>query len=304
MFKKSIKLALASFFAVLVIIGNSLACDLCGSAVTSSYLGILPQFKQHFIGVRHQLNSFESKPLASLSLGSGSNALSTDLLQRTEVWGRFYPVNRVQLFAFVPYQINTKTEVGISETTHGLSDISILANYLLINTGDTSRLSWKNTLSVGAGIKAPTGKFDKDGVPALQIGTGTWDYLFTTIYTSRYKKWGINIDANYRLNGANENYQFGNRISTSLRFFYWQKKRITSYIPNLGILAEHAEKDLKNNVIQKYTGGKGFYTSLGLDLYYKKISIGASFSLPISESLNENMVNTKYRTSLQAIYLF
>ncbi|MES2382848.1 MAG: hypothetical protein V4538_17505 [Bacteroidota bacterium] len=283
--------------------GNIKACDVCGCSLSGNYLGILPQFKQHFIGVRHQVNSFESKHIPSLFTENGGNA-SHDVLQRSELWGRFYPTKRLQLFAFIPYQYNTQKQDSVTNQTHGLSDISIVANYILINTGDTGRLSWKNTLTVGAGVKTPTGSFDKDGVPGLQIGTGTWDFLANAIYTTRYKKVGLNIDANVRLNGTNNNYEFGNRYTSSTRLFYWYKWRRLSILPNGGFLAEYAEKDAKKNILQKYTGGYGCYTALGFDLYYNRVSVSGTFTIPIHENLNEGLVSTNHRISLQAIYLF
>lgn len=280
------------------------ACDVCGVAVSGNYLGILPQFKQHFVGIRHQINSFNSKHIPSLLAEKATNA-SHDLLQRSELWGRFYPSNRLQVFVFIPYQYNIKKEDSVNTTAHGLSDISLMANYIIINTGDTNRLSWKNTLSVGAGIKAPTGNFDANGVPGLQLGTGTWDLLCNAIYTTRYKNWGLNMDANARINASNNgNYQFGNRFTTSARLFCWYKWKLISILPNIGLLAEYAEKDVKRNIIQKYTGGNGYYTAAGFDLFYRKVSVGATFTAPISENLNEGLVTTNYRMSLQAIYLF
>ncbi|MBP8240682.1 MAG: hypothetical protein KAX50_12000 [Saprospiraceae bacterium] len=41
--------------------GQVLACDVCGCAVGGNYLGILPQFRRHFAGVRFQYRTFDSE---------------------------------------------------------------------------------------------------------------------------------------------------------------------------------------------------------------------------------------------------
>lgn len=298
--KRDVCLACISFILIFFA-KSSLACDVCGCSSNANYFGILPQFKQHFVGVKYSNLSFNSQHLPSLS---GQVVSSKELLQRAEIWARFYPTKRLQLFAFVPYQINLKTEEGNTTQTNGLSDISVLANYILINTGDSGSFSWRHSLSIGGGIKAPTGKFDEKGIPSLQIGTGTWDYLFNAIYTLRYKQIGMNVDANLRLNSSNSNYQFGNRLTSSVRFFYWKKMRMSSILPHVGMMVEYAEKDIQEMVIQKYTGGTGMYAATGFDVYFRKLAIGGLLALPISENLNEGLVKTNQRLSLQILYLF
>lgn len=298
--KRDVCLACISFILIFFA-KSSLACDVCGCSSNANYFGILPQFKQHFVGVRYSNLSFDSKHIPSLS---GQVTNSKDILQRGELWGRFYPTKRLQIFAFVPYQVNLKTEEGNSTQTNGLSDISVLANYILINTGDSGHFAWRHSLSIGGGIKAPTGNFDNNGIPSLQIGTGTWDYLFNAIYTVRYKQMGVNVDANFRLNSSNNHYQFGNRLTSSMRFFYWKKMRMSSILPHVGLMMEYAEKDIQERVIQKYTGGTGMYAASGFDVYFRKLAVGGLLALPVNENLNEGLVKTNQRITLQVLYLF
>lgn len=279
------------------------ACDGCGSSVNANYMGILPQFRQHFVGIRYLNNSTTSVHPPSLF---DTRTISTaERFQRAEVWGRFYPARRVQVFAFVPYQVISREEEGITSVNKGIGDLSVMASYLLVNTGDSGRLSLRNTLLLGGGVKAPTGKFDPSGTPSLQTGTGSWDFMLNMIYTLRYKKAGMNVDANARLNTTNSrNYAYGNAYSSSLRFFYWHRKKTVSFLPHAGMLFEHTDKDVSNLIIQRYSGGNGWYASAGLDLYVGKVSFGASYAVPLKEHLYEGLVTTNNRLSLQAIYLF
>ena len=75
-------------------------------------------------------------------------------------------------------------------------------------------------------------------------------------------------------------------------------------MPNFGVTAEFAEKDVKNDVTEYYSGGKGYYAAQGVELYFKKYAFGLNYSLPIYENLNQNLVTTNHRVSAQFIYLF
>lgn len=278
------------------------ACDVCGCAVNATYFGILPQFRQHFIGVRYMSNNFTSKQIPSLF--DAKNQTYSESLQRAELYGRYYPTKRLQVFAFVPYQYNIRKDGGVVTENQGLSDISALVNYLVINTGDSGGFTWRNTLSIGGGIKLPTGRFNSNEAASQQTGSGTFDYLVNGIYTLRYKKVGLNADVNIRLNTSNAIYSYGNRYTSSMRFFYWHKYKMISVLPHTGLLTEYAEKDAKNDITQKYTGGQGFYSATGVDVYLRKISIGASVILPVHETLNTGYATTRSRISMQVLYLF
>jgi hypothetical protein len=282
---------------------QTMACDGCGSGINANYMGILPQFRQHFAGVRYSYNAVSAAHPPSLFESPGAPA--DQRFSKAEVWGRFYPTNRLQLFAFVPYQVNTRKEQSTLTETRGLGDITVLANYILLNTGDSGNFTARNTLSFGGGIKAPTGHFDASGNPVLQAGSGSWGAVANLIYTLRYKKSGINIEANARFNGTNSvAYRYGNAYNSGARYFYWHKRRLISFLPYAGVSIEYTEKDRSNSIVQRYTGGNGTYASAGIDVYFRRISVGISGTLPVHEQLFEGLVTTRQRISMQAIYLF
>lgn len=281
---------------------NIYACDVCGSAVNAGYFGILPQFGNHFIGVRYLQSSFSSQELPSLF--PVKHAQYSESFHRAEVYGRYFLGRRIMLFGFLPYQYNTQVKASGTLVSAGLSDITLQANYLFVNTGDSGRLNWRNTLSAGAGLKLPTGRYSSDKAASQQTGTGTLDYLLNLIYTTRYKKAGVNIDASMRLNTAGDSYRYGNRYAAGARFFYWHNYRKLSLLPQAGIMAEHAQKDLREHVIQRYTGGQGLYALAGADVYYGRCSFGFSYTRPLSETMNEDYSRTRHRVTVQALYLF
>lgn len=278
------------------------ACDVCGCSVNASYMGILPQFQKHFVGVRYMTNNFRSQHIPSQFVFEGGQ--SEELFQRAEIWGRYYVTPKIQVFGFLPYSINRKTENRITSQFHGLADASVMVNYIFLNTGDSGRFSVRNTIMAGGGLKLPTGRFNKDELPNMQTGTGSWDYMLNLIYTLRYKKTGVNVDLNGRINNSNGTYTFGNRLTSGARFFYWHKYKMVSFLPQIGGLAEFAQKDTKEGVLQKYSGGHGFYGIAGADIYFRTFSAGFSLTLPVKENLNERLVATRQRLSFQLIYLF
>jgi hypothetical protein len=157
---------------------------------------------------------------------------------------------------------------------------------------------------IGGGVKLPTGKFRSDRPASIQTGTGTWDYNVNVIYTIRYKNWGLNTDATYRINGSSEKYQYGNRFISSMRVFYWRKIRNISLLPNAGLLIEQATKDRSNEITQLYTGGDGLYFAPGIDIYLRRFVLGLNVTFPINETLNNGYANTQNRLATQILYLF
>jgi hypothetical protein len=225
-------------------------------------------------------------------------------LNRYEIWGRYYITNRIVAFASMPWQNNIRIDQGITTSYQGLADATLSANYIAINTGDSGRLMLRNTLMIGAGVKLPTGKFRSDRPASIQTGTGTWDYNVNIIYTIRYKNWGLNADATYRINGRNETYQFGNRLISSARLFYWRKIRSISLLPNAGVLMEQAAEDKSNEIPQIYTGGNGIYFVPGIDMYLRRFVLGINMTVPINETLNNGYANTQNRLATQLLFLF
>ena len=79
---------------------------------------------------------------------------------------------------------------------------------------------------------------------------------------------------------------------------------MNSLLPHVGVMMEYAEKDIQERVVQKYTGGTGTYAAAGFDMYFRKLAIGGLLAMPISENLNEGLVNTNQRITIQLLYLF
>lgn len=286
------------------------ACTICGCSASNQYLGILPQFSKQFVGLQYQFRSFQSEHLAHSE--NGKSKFSQEYYNTLQLWGRYNLSHRIQLFAFVPYVKNIKTEKADKMQIDGIGDISVLANYQLLTPNDSS--TWKHSLQAGGGVKMPTGHFDKttsletEGLPNMQTGTNSLDYLMNVNYTLKRESIGLNLDASYTLTQPNDvGYKFGNRISAGLLAFYWFENPNFIVIPQLGVRYDHAEEDYENfekGWFSDMNGGYQLYLSSGVQFYKGSVGVQLSAHLPIKQHYADGRVNTKFKGEAGVFLLF
>ena len=299
-------------FSITLLIANAtFGCDVCGCSLGGSYFGILPQFNKNFIGLRwsqarfHAYMNHQSDYL--------SEETSNDTYRKLELWGRYYVSKRVQLFAFIPYSFNSMNGSEQVVSTHGLGDITLIGNYLLLNTGEDKTKRFKHTWMAGAGIKLPTGHstLEDNGAlvnPNFQLGTGSTDFLLSTVYTLRYQKAGLSVESGYKMNTRNKNdYLFGNQFHASSQIFYWQNAGAFSFLPNAGVYYEQAAKHKEGQIIQANTGGSSVQLTAGLETYFKSFTMGVNYKHPVSQHYNSDNIadiTAKDSWSLSLTYNF
>jgi hypothetical protein len=282
---------------------TSFACDLCGCGNGGSFWGIMPQSHKSFVGLRYGYRSYDSH-LNSINLQT------QEQFWKTELWARVYPLKKIQVLAFIPYNFNkqtilkTKKELDIQ----GIGDISVLINYNLINTvTDTIQHKFYHNLLVGSGLKLPTGRYKYDYLsdnevanPNFQLGTGSTDFTVNLFYTLRYKKWGLNADFSYKMNSQNSNeYRFGNRINSNISAIHFVNVTPSlMLIPNVGLAYENAAYDVDANIKNTRTGGDALLGSFGLESYYQKISAGINYQCPIAQNLSNGELKTNSRVNV------
>lgn len=291
---------------LLLSVFSASACDICGCSSGGGFTGILPQFRRHFIGMRYTYRSY----LTTHPTTDGSRLVSMDRFHTADVWARFYPHKRVQLFAVIPVNSFSQTESGSTARATGLGDIQLWVNYAILQTPDSSASPWRHTLLAGGGMKAPTGENNafRNGERMnqnLQPGTGSWDAILNAVYTVRYKQWGLNLDANVRINTTNhQGFRFGNRAGGSAKFFYWAKYRNWSFLPQIGALADFGDKDRNQGVRVNESGGLAFFGTVGMDVYYKRYVVGFTFQQPLQHSMAAGTIQPFQRYSANVAILF
>jgi hypothetical protein len=292
-----------------VMITAAYACDVCGSASGNQSLGILPQHSRHFIGLQYMYSSFESN---HPSLFDGKpDEHSQDNYHTVQLWGRFSLGKNWQLFGFVPYRYNKQLSNGISNKTTGLGDISFLVNRVLIR--EKEEAVWQHQLLAGGGVKLPTGAYtgisaqDKLGIPNMQPGSGSWDFMVNTNYTVRRGKLGLNVDAAYTLTTANkENYKYGNRLNAGLLGFYTFKFNKLAIMPMAGYRYEYALHDYDNysrKWLNEQSGGYMSFITAGLQSYYGSWGLRLTCQLPASQHYGNGYVSAGSRLDAGILFL-
>ena len=288
---------------------NAFSCDACGCAMTGAYNGIYPQFSRNLLGFRYGNTEF-THPNTPLNY-NGESRVYKDYFQRFEAWGRFYPSDKVQLFAFVPYQVHRREEENRTTEIRGVGDITILANYALVNTGDSLDRKFNHTLLLGGGFTLPTGKYQErdEGqqmLPAqFQIGTGAYSLSTQLNYTIRHKGFGLNTELSYTFRDVNErSYRFGESANMAISGFYWIKKDGMAILPNLGWSYEEYHPDLEYGQRKAETGGNMQFLNLGVDLNYKRLFLRGFVQNPLSQNLPEAQPRSGLRWNASISYIF
>jgi hypothetical protein len=287
-----------------------MACDICGCVNGGAFFGILPQGHRQFAGIRYRQNSFNSH--------IGSQMLeATETFRTTELWTRLYPLPKVQLMAFLPYQQNRQLRKfdNFEGNLEGLGDARVLIHYNVLNTfTDTTRMhsKWNHQLMAGFGVKAPTGKykFDQYAISEVananfQLGTGSWDMPLNVIYTLKKHETGLNVNLTYNINGTNPNgYHFANQTLLSLLAFRSIYVGNANLVISAGTNSEIKGKDQVYGEPNRFTGGWYINGAVGVDVYWNKFAFGVNGQLPVVQHLSnqELKLNKGFGFSLSTMF--
>jgi hypothetical protein len=282
------------------------ACDICGCSVSGSYFGIFPQYRKHFIGLRSNYRNYRVK---HPPLFAGENVVySKDLSFNNEIWGKYQVHKKLQMIAVLPFLYNQRKENDLVINKSGIGDITCFLLYSLLSPKDS--LKFKHQMVLGTGLKIPTGSYQNTMVykdvplPGFQMGTASWDIPLSLLYTLKRKSLGLNLEINYQWNTINRyEYQFGNKLSSAIRVFHWKYNPILSFLPQIGISYENFQRDKKNSLEVKYTGGNALWAHGGIDLYKGKWGLGLNAWVPIYQNIGEKHIQMLPRLSTNFLYL-
>ena len=193
---------------LLMVVSSSYACSICGCGAGNLSMGLFPNFKSKFFGIRHNYSEYNTFLL------NNPAQYSHNFYNTMEVWSGFNIGKRWQVLAFLPYHYNIQNDDDLGHTSKlGLGDITLLTNYKLFATPFSSHVpgNVSHELWIGGGVKLPTGAFTvnvNDSATTLddinsQIGTGSLDLFFNARHTMEVNNFGINSSANYKIALAN-----------------------------------------------------------------------------------------------------
>lgn len=303
---------------VLVVVNlSAFACDNC-----NVYLGINPNDFYHNFGIRYRMRlhqgTFTSAGTLMLKHGGAepiyTNSTIRETYQRVELTGKYYWNPKLNTQIIVPYVFNSEeVDQSLKYFVQGIGDVTILQNYLLFNTKDHSDSTlFKQRLSVGMGLKLPTGSIDiirPLGTPNidLQPGTGSWDGLFSLTYSAMYKKAGVVLNGNYKLNTFNRNdFKYGNTLNFSGRLFYLARLGDNlQLMPSAGVYSEYFSQDYDNRVLVDDSGGDTWMFDAGINWYFHKVNLQFNYQSALINKLeNEQQIPTKWRLNVGLYYNF
>ncbi|MDX2280302.1 MAG: hypothetical protein NW218_12015 [Saprospiraceae bacterium] len=295
--------------ALLLCVSDVRACDVCGCSIGGNYYGILPQFHRHFVGLRwSEQTSFSAHSQSKLKNGGYD---TEERFQTLDLLTRFYPVKRVQMLVLAPLHDFRQWESDTYTHTRGIGDVSIMANYVLYDTGDSMRYKWKQTFTLGGGIKLPSGQFrlhNSNGElyhPNLQPGTGSTDFMVSANYTIRRGRWGLSANSTARYNTANRNqFRYGHRLNGGFNLFYWKNIRRVILLPNIGVFVDASQSSKDKNESVEGSGGTIGLATFGLDAYFGRVSTGLTYQKPMYQNLGEGRVDSKPRLMATINYIF
>jgi hypothetical protein len=288
------------------------ACDICGCGVGSYYIGILPDFKKRFIGLRYQYKTLASH----LGPGGTTSYLTTgETYQTAELWSGWNIGKRFRVIGFVPLNFNSRENQGATMSRSGLGDIALIGYYRLLDQQQTvgSKLLVQS-LWIGGGFKLPTGKYEpaehkenEDTPNNFQLGTASTDFTLNAMYDVRLMDVGVNANVSYKINTNNKyDYQYGNKFTANGLAYY--KIRLAEKItvaPNAGVLYERAAKDKEaKKITVDVSGGYSLMGTAGVEATFAGISAGANFQPVLSQQLADRRIKAGNRAMVHLTYLF
>lgn len=290
----------------MVVSNSGKACNCGGGGFTGGGgLGLMSRYQKNFAALSWEHKTTDSRAFIS------SDYSSHYQLNSVEAIGKYFPIKRLYISAILPYQFNMNDDAGSVQKVNGFGDITLSSGYSVLKSNDSICKKWDHSLTFGAGVKMPTGKYrieDADGVlisPYLQPGTGSWDVLVNASYSFNYGNFGFFSDANYQLNTVNnDEFKFGNRFSASLSAFYRGKARELKMIPSAGMMFENLAKDKSNGIEDFRSGGSILFATVGLDFFYKKIGLGFNYFQPTFQQLGSGYVKSKTRWQMNLSVAF
>ncbi len=295
------KLLISITFITLLVQSN--ACDICGCGVGGYYIGILPEFHKHVFGLRYRFSSLKTHIGAG---GATTYLTSAERYNTAELWGAWTIGKKFRVMATIPYAFNERSNQGSVRTKQGIGDISVTGYYRLLNRKSVvfSKKLLVQSLWIGGGIKLATGKYiaaDKQSTSQntnlFQLGTASYDFMVQAMYDLRLQDAGLNVAASYKMNTSNRyDYNYGNKLSTTAQLYYkWRLKNKFTIAPSLGMAYENAKMDIDNQILVDISGGKLLLGTAGLETTFKKVAVGASWQLPVSQNLANGFVKANNR---------
>jgi len=287
-------------FAVIIVILAlpllSQACDTCGCNVNNRYTSILPDFRNHVLGLRYRYSSLNSYT-------TGAPGTSTfETYNSFELWGGWNITHKIRVMASIPYRFEELNHQAATMSKNGLGDISLLVYYKLLDNRHIidSEKSRVQNLWFGAGVETPTGKYEPSDKNILngsgnlyQLGSGSTDVIFNVVYNLFLRNWELDGSTIYKINTVNKDrYEYGNYFNVKAQAYYkFYIARTTTVAPDIGLQFENFQHSVDNDQWVKTATGNVITGTVGVETNFKGMAIGGSFQIPLKQNLGKGIID-------------
>jgi hypothetical protein len=267
----------------------------------------MPNINKHLIGLRYTYSQYES---TNFSLNPDLNGIKNhEQVHTLELFGRFNLPKRFQLSVFVPLNVINEYSTIKNSQSIGLGDMTIMAQYAVLNPQLCDGKPHKHQLRLGLGVKAPTGKYEKNKNnmynTSVQLGSGSVDFLANAMYTYRYKKWILNTRLGYKLNTANsETFKFGDKIDAGVSGAYLYSKGKVTLMPSLGLVYSHSFDNYDHSQPVYYSNTDLISITVALELYVGPIAMNIAVSPVVYHRVNTMAYKQQFSAEAGIYYTF
>lgn len=284
-------------------------CDLCGCATGSGSFGFGTLSNSNFIGIRYVNQSFESRDGIF-----GDSPNSNEYVHTYQLWAQVPILRNFYATASLPYQDLKRTfeNQASDESLNGIGDASVMGWYKwqLYKKEDNDAVPYpvtrplsRHSVQIGIGAKLPTGEFEErltDRVnPGFQVGTGSFDGIFSLGYNYGGDRIGLNSLLTYYLKGENRNdYRFGNQFSYSGSVYYSVAFTRFSIMPFVGLSGDKYKNIEQFGETLADTDGRILNGTFGAECTTNKFIFGANMAIPMSQNLFGGNVKANKRLSI------
>lgn len=300
--------------AVLCMVFNAHACDICGS-----FIGVTPYDNQSGFMIQHRYVLFsrldlEGQPAlpsqayrvapthSVLHAGHDSaGALVGDFesFKTFDIRGKWFLHRRVELNGLLPFVMNRSRASGELSKLSGLGDAAEWIGFHVIRRTEED---FRQRLIVGFGLKFPTGNNAVktiDGERAylyLQPGTGSFDQTAYIQYSLSLGAWGASLNANGKRNGTNAyNEQIAPSATGNVNFFRMFKRNETVIMPQVQFSGETTPGFAVNNVHQQNSAMGLVMGGAGCDAFFGQLGVHVSALIPLTQIRSENIPGATLR---------
>lgn len=302
--KKLIFLALIIPFSI-----GLKACDICGCSSGGFSAGLFPQFQNNLLGLRYSPSIF-THPRNPGNF-NGLSQVNRDIYHDAEVFFRWFPKERLQLWVNLPYRLRIREESLRTTQIQGLGDLQFSGLYTLIKR-DSSTSTWSHLLLAGGGISFPTGKYQQRDETLLilpvgfQVGTGSWSATTNLLYMLRLGNWGAVAQGDYRAYSINERqFRKGNLTSAQLNFFrQFNLSKFSRVFLHAGVRVERLSSDEEFEKIKINTGSNSTWFNSSAELFVGSILISLQTQIPLTQNYIGNQPLPGVRNSVSISWVW